>query len=63
MRTKRKKSECEIGNGDYDFGVRPINFALLKTYLAESRRIPLRLTNFDGLNAQIVGECMQKKQQ
>lgn len=23
--TKREKSECEIGNGDYDFGVRPTN--------------------------------------
>lgn len=25
MKNKKKKSECEIGNGDYDFGVRPTN--------------------------------------
>jgi hypothetical protein len=25
MKTKKEKSECEIGNGDYDFGVRPTN--------------------------------------
>jgi len=23
MKNKKKKSECGIGNGDYDFGVRP----------------------------------------
>lgn len=25
MKTKKGKSECEIGNGDYDFGVRLTN--------------------------------------
>ena len=25
MRNKKGKSVCEIGNGDYDFGVRPTN--------------------------------------
>lgn len=47
MKNKKKKMECEIGNGDCDFGARPtkhparvlrrkFNLVRLKTYLAES---------------------------
>lgn len=47
MKNRKKKSECGIGNGDCDFGARPIkhtarvlsceiSFVQLKTYLAES---------------------------
>lgn len=54
MKKKRsaKKWSVKIGNGDYDFGVRPTEHSarvmcgksylvLHITYLAESRRIPL----------------------
>jgi len=39
-----------------------ICFATLKTYLAESRRIPLRLTKFDGLTASNCRWFMRKRQ-
>ena len=41
---------------------RKFNFVRLKTYLAESRRIPLRLTKSEGLIAQITVNLMRKVQ-
>ena len=39
-----------------------INFMQLKTYLAESRRIPLRLTKLEVVIAQITIGSIQKRQ-